>query len=109
MKIKVTGKNIGITTAISNYIENKLGKLEKWQADIIHCQATVSLEPGNQQKIEVSVNIPKNHLIASASHSDLYTAINNVEHKLERQLNKLQHKPESKRTNQIEPFEIEEV
>lgn len=75
--------------------------------DLINCQANISTEPGNQQKIEATITVPKGKLVASASHEDLYKAINEVEHKLERQLNKLSHKPEAKRTK-VEKLDVEE-
>ncbi|WP_105902145.1 ribosome hibernation-promoting factor, HPF/YfiA family [Vibrio gangliei] len=108
MKINITGKNIEVTSSIREYVEAKFKKLEKWQVDLISCQATISTEPGKQQKIEAAISVPKGQLIASASNEDLYKAINEVEQKLERQLNKLSHKPEAKRA-QAEKPELEEV
>ncbi len=109
MQMNITGKNIEITSAIRNHIESKFKKLEKWQVDIIGCQASFSEEPNKQKKFEATVSIPKGQLIASAVHDDLYAAINEVEQKLERQLNKLRHKPEARRTDKPEvQEEVEE-
>ncbi|EPR6385062.1 ribosome hibernation-promoting factor, HPF/YfiA family [Vibrio cholerae] len=102
MKINITGKNIEVTSAIRNHIEGKLKKLEKWQVDIIGCQASFSEEPNKQKKFEAVVSIPRGQLVASAIHEDLYAAINEVEQKLERQLNKLHHKPEARRADKTE-------
>ncbi len=101
MKMNITGKNIDITSAIREHIEGKFKKLEKWQVDLIGCQCSFSEEPNKQKKFEATVNIPKGQLIASAHHEDLYAAINEVEQKLERQLNKLRHKPEAKRAETL--------
>ncbi|WPC73577.1 ribosome hibernation-promoting factor, HPF/YfiA family [Vibrio porteresiae] len=98
MQLNITGKNIDVTSAIRNHIESKFKKLEKWQVDIISCQASFSEEPNKQKKFDASVSIPKGQLNASAINEDLYLAINEVEQKLERQLNKLRHKPEARRT-----------
>ena len=44
-------------------------------------------------------------LVASAKHEDMYTAINDLIAKLERQLNKAQHKPEARRaTSSMKDF-----
>ncbi len=102
MKINITGKNIEVTSAIRNHIEGKLKKLEKWQVDIIGCQASFSEEPNKQKKFEAVVSIPRGQLVAAAIHEDLYAAINEVEQKLERQLNKLRHKPEARRADKTE-------
>jgi len=99
MTMNITGKNIEITSAIRAYIESKFKKLEKWQVDLIGCQATFSEEPNKQKKFEAVIKVPKGQLIASATHEDLYAAINEVEQKLERQLNKLTHKSEARRAN----------
>lgn len=102
MKITITGKNIEITSAIKNHIESKFEKLDKWQADIISCSATFSEEPNKKMKFEAVLTIPKDTLVASSIHEDLYIAVNEVEQKIEKQLNKLRHKPEAKRTEKPE-------
>lgn len=108
MKINMTGKNIELTSAIRAHIESKFKKLEKWQVDIISCQASISEEPNKQKKIEAIITVPKGQLIASASGEDLYAAINEAEQKLERQLNKLRHKPAARRADKPELEPIEE-
>ncbi|WP_070972237.1 ribosome hibernation-promoting factor, HPF/YfiA family [Vibrio sonorensis] len=102
MKINITGKNIEITSAIRTHIESKFKKLEKWQVDIIGCQTSFNEEPNKQMKFEACITIPKGKLVASATHQDLYAAVNEVEQKLERQLNKLRHKPEARRADKPE-------
>ncbi|KWU02316.1 MAG: ribosome hibernation-promoting factor, HPF/YfiA family [Vibrio toranzoniae] len=107
MKINITGKNIDITSAIRDHIESKFKKLDKWQVDIIGCQASFSEEPNKKKKFEAVLTVPKGQLVASSIHDDLYVAINEVEQKLERQLNKLRHKPEARRAEKPEIEELE--
>lgn len=109
MKVNITGKNIDITSAIRNHIEGKFKKLEKWQVEFIGCQATINEEPNKQKKIEAVISVPKGQLIASATHEDLYIAVNEVEQKLERQLNKLRHKPDARRASHSNKPELEEA
>lgn len=109
MKMNITGKNIEITSAIRAHIEEKFKKLEKWQVDIIGCNASFQEEPNKNKKFEAVLSVPKGQLVASAVHADLYTAINEVEQKLERQLNKLRHKPEARRASHADvPAEPED-
>ncbi|NLS12219.1 ribosome-associated translation inhibitor RaiA [Vibrio sp. SM6] len=108
MKVNITGKNIDITSAIRTHIESKFKKLEKWQVDIIGCQATFSEEPNKHMRFEAVIKVPRGQLIASATNEDLYAAVNEVEQKLERQLNKLRHKPEARRADKPEPMLEEE-
>jgi len=109
MKINMTGKNLEITSAIRAHIEAKFKKLEKWQVDIIGCQTAISEEPGKKMKFEASISVPKGKLVASSINEDLYKAITEVEQKLERQLNKLSHKPEARRATHADIPEADEV
>ena len=54
----------------------------------------------NGFSVEASIGTPLGNLLASATAEDMYKAINEVEEKLERQLNKLQHKGESRRADE---------
>ncbi|WED27168.1 ribosome-associated translation inhibitor RaiA [Vibrio sp. DW001] len=109
MKVNITGKNLEITSAIRTHIESKFEKLEKWQVDIIGCQTAISEEPNKKMKFEASITVPKGKLVASSSNEDLYKAITEVEQKLERQLNKLRHKPEARRATHAEKPEVSEL
>ena len=60
-----------------------------------------------RKKFEAVLTVPKGQLVASSIHDDLYVAINEVEQKLERQLNKLRHKPEARRAEKPEIEELE--
>ena len=53
--------------------------------------------PNSQYTTDATINTPNGHLVASAKHEDMYTAINDLINKLERQLNKVQHKGEARR------------
>ena len=109
MRVSITGKNIDTTSAIRAHVEAKFSKLEKWQVDIIDCQTAISEEPNKQKKFEASVTIPKGKLVASSVHEDLYAAITETEQKLERQLNKLRHKPVSRRASHSDNSELDEA
>ncbi len=110
MTLNITGKNLEITSAIRTHIEAKFQKLEKWQVDIIGCQASISEEPNKQKKFEAAITVPKGKLVASSVHDDLYIAINEVEQKLERQLNKLSHKHEARRATHADiPEDLQEA
>lgn len=48
---------------------------------------------------DATITTPNGPLVASAKHDDMYTAVNELIAKLERQLNKVQHKGEARRCN----------
>jgi ribosome-associated inhibitor A len=85
-----------ITPAIRQHVADRLAKLDKWQTHLINPHIILSKEPQGFIA-DATINTPNGHLVASAKHEDMYTAINDLINKLERQLNKVQHKGEARR------------
>ncbi|MGL4456381.1 MAG: ribosome-associated translation inhibitor RaiA [Plesiomonas sp.] len=100
MKVNITSKQMDITPAIREHVEDRLAKLEKWQTPLIKPHVILSKNPQGEFIAEANIGIANGQLVASAQHIDMYAAINEMLLKLERQLNKLQHKNESRRSTQ---------
>ncbi|MDT0178536.1 ribosome-associated translation inhibitor RaiA [Enterobacter sp. BRE11] len=96
MILNITSKQMEITAAIRDHVEDRLAKLEKWQAHLINPHIVLSKAP-KEFVADATINTPNGTLVASAKHEDMYTAINDLIGKLERQLNKVQHKSEARR------------
>ena len=99
MTPNITSKQMEITPAIREHVEERLAKLVKWQTQLINPHFVLNKVP-NGFAVEASIGTPLGNLLASATSDDMYKAINEVEEKLERQLNKLQHKSESRRADE---------
>ena len=99
MTLNITSKQMEITPAIREHVEGRLAKLEKWHTQLISPHFVLSKVP-NGFSVEASIGTPLGNLLATATADDMYKAINEVEEKLERQLNKLQHKAESRRADE---------
>ena len=99
MTLNITSKQMEITPAIREHVEERLAKLGKWQTHLINPHFVLNKVP-NGFTVEASIGTPLGNLLASATSDDMYKAINEVEEKLERQLNKLQHKSESRRADE---------
>ncbi|MCL4138667.1 UNVERIFIED_CONTAM: hypothetical protein GTU68_041286 [Idotea baltica] len=98
MKVEITGNNIDITPGIRERIEGKFKKLEeKRNLDIIGRHASVTKRANGKHKVEAQVAIAGGKVAASAEQEDLFGAIREMYQKLERQLDKLQHKGEARR------------
>ena len=96
MTMNITSKQMVITPAIRQHVTDRLAKLEKWQTHLINPHIILSKEPQGFVA-DATINTPNGVLVASGKHEDMYTAINELINKLERQLNKLQHKGEARR------------
>ncbi len=94
MQVDITSKQMDITPAIREYVESRVQKLEKWKTQLINPHFVLRKEPQGFG-VDARIGTPYGELVASAEHHDMYAAINEVEDKLARQLNKAQHKSES--------------
>ncbi len=87
MKVQIYGKNISVTPAIQEKVENKLSILEKYfiiDEDAIANVVVRVYRLG--QKIEVTIPTKMVVLRAEVTHDDLYAAIDLVIDKLEDQI-----------------------
>jgi putative sigma-54 modulation protein len=87
MQIAVRGKNIEVTDALKQYVERKLGKLEKYFDQELSAQVTMSVERGRHI---VEVTVPLNGMILRGEEgsADMYASVDLVSEKLERQIEK---------------------
>ena len=89
MKFNIHGKKLDVTESIKNYIEEKIGRLDKYFENPSNITATVLIKlRGNEQVVEVTINANKYVLRAEESHKDLYASIDKVSDKIERQIRK---------------------
>ena len=111
MKFNIRGNKIDVTTAIKSYIEEKIGRLDKYLENPDEVSATVVIRVrGNEQIVEVTIPVHKVILRGEQSHNDLYAAIDIVSDKMERQIRKNKTKLKKQKTNFVEfnmNFEIE--
>ena len=98
MNITISAKNIEITQAIRDFVEDKIGGLEKL---IGHSKASASVEIGKPSKhhrsgevfySEVNLKLGGNLLRAEAQRDDLYAAIIEVKDELQIQIKKFKDK-----------------
>jgi len=89
MQINIRGEKIVVTSAIKEYVEEKMSKMDRYfeNPEDIKCSVLVKVK-NNEQKIEVTVPTSKFTLRAEERNDDLYAAIDLVIDKLERQIRK---------------------
>ena len=101
MKINIRGNKMDITPTIKSYIEQKIGRLDKYLDKPEEVMANVVTRiRGKDQIVEVTIPIKKIILRGEEAHNDLYAAIDLVSDKIERQIRK--NKTKIKKSNQKE-------
>ncbi|MDD2435291.1 MAG: ribosome-associated translation inhibitor RaiA [Bacilli bacterium] len=89
MKFNIRGNKIKITEPIREYVEEKIGRLDKYFDNPDDMTANVVARiSGHQQIIEVTIPAKKIILRGENAHEDLYAAIDLVSEKLESQIRK---------------------
>lgn len=89
MKFNIRGKKLEVTEALKSYIEEKLGRLNKYfeEPDNITANVLIKLN-GKQQVVEVTINTHGLILRGEEANKDLYASIDLVTDKIERQIRK---------------------
>lgn len=109
MRIEITSKPVEVTESIRYRVAQKFEKLSRYEIPLLKPHVMITRE-GQEYQVEAVAQVPSGKLVATGHHEDLYTAINQMGQKLERQLNKLCAKAEARRhdrTNSSPEFEDE--
>lgn len=87
MNINVRGKHIEVTDALRDYVEKRVGKLEKYFDNLEEVQVTLLVE---KDRHRVEVTAPLNGMILRGEEEtiDMYSSIDLVVEKLEKQIDK---------------------
>jgi putative sigma-54 modulation protein len=91
MQLSVTGHHVDITSALRNYVRNKVDKIGR-HFDVVsdvHCILTVEKL---RHKAEATVNVNGGTIYADATEDDMYAAIDGLVDKLDRQVRKYKEK-----------------
>jgi putative sigma-54 modulation protein len=87
MNITVRGKNIELTNALKEYVEKRIGKLEKYLGNIEEATVTLTVVKGSH-KVEVTMPVNGMILRGEEATGDMYSSIDMVIEKLEKQIDK---------------------
>ncbi|GAE95180.1 ribosomal subunit interface protein [Gracilibacillus boraciitolerans JCM 21714] len=107
MKYNIRGENVEVTNAIKEYVERKIGKLERYFDTPPTSDVNVNISVYNEEQ-QIEVTIPMTNLLlrAEEQHVDLYAAIDLVVDKLERQIRKYKTKVNRKFRQQGSPKHV---
>jgi len=102
MRFSIRGKNIDVTGALKEYVEKKVGKLEKYFDMELSAHVALSVEK-DRHIVEVTVPLDGIILRGEEENPDMYTSIDLVVDKLERQVKKYKTKINRKLRHQEKP------
>ncbi len=91
MQINLSGHHVEVTSSLREYVNTKLSKLERHFDHINNVNVILTVEK-LEQKAEASVHINGGEVFASAVNTDMYTSIDTLVDKLDRQILKYKGK-----------------
>ena len=91
MNITVNGRHMEVTPALRSYAEEKIGKFERYLSDISEAVVTLSVEK-YRHKAEVLIRVNGIMIQAESVTGEVYSAIDEVSEKLDRQIKKYKDK-----------------
>ncbi|MBE7445498.1 MAG: ribosome-associated translation inhibitor RaiA [Planctomycetia bacterium] len=106
--ITIVARHLNITEAIKNYAIQKAEKVKKFFEWILQIQITLDIGGDNSHIAEMIVSVSRGPtMVAAASSSDMYRAIDLVVDKIEAQLKKHKGKIRSRITRREKPGSTE--
>ena len=91
MQLNLTGRHIDITPAIRSYVTRKFERLQRHFDHVTNVHVILTIEK-ERRKAEATLHVNRANLYADAQHSDMYAAIDDLAHKLDRQVKKHKEK-----------------
>ncbi|SCN47717.1 ribosome hibernation-promoting factor, HPF/YfiA family [methanotrophic endosymbiont of Bathymodiolus puteoserpentis (Logatchev)] len=96
MQVSITGHHVEVTEAMKQHVEEKIGKLKRHFDNVTDVHVILTVEK-LEQKAEATVQISGATLFADDVQDNMYTAIDNMVDKLDRQIIKHKEKIQARR------------
>lgn len=113
MQFTVQGKGIEVTEHVHDYVEKKLGKLDRYLSTISEIRVELSTHrtrsAEDRQVAQVTVRTNRAILRAEERTNDIFTSIDMVMDKIRRQIDRYKTKRRSKSRNAAASMEVEPV
>jgi putative sigma-54 modulation protein len=91
MNLQISGHHVEVTSALRDYVENKLDPVINHFERVTGITVILSVDK-LKQKAEVTVHVPGKEIFVESIENDLYAAIDSMCDKLDRQVQKHKQK-----------------
>jgi putative sigma-54 modulation protein len=101
MQVSITGKNLEVTNSLREYVEKKIGRLDRYLPNIVDARVELAVEntraAKDRQIAQVTLRTRHALLRAEEASSDMFASIDAVLEKMQRQVDRFKGKRWSKR------------
>jgi len=109
MQLNIKGKNFEVTDRLRNYVNQKVGKLDRYLPGIIEAWVELSVEDTkaaqDRQVCQITLRTDRVILRAEERSDDMFTAIDTVLEKIDRQIDRYKGKRKDRRRGAGAPVE----
>ncbi len=91
MQVQISGQHFHITEAIEQHVQEKLARLKKHFDHVVNIHVVLKVQK-NQHIAEATIHVKHHDIFAEAHSGDMYTTIDTLAHKLDRQIVKHKEK-----------------
>ena len=91
MQLEITGHHIDVTDSMNAYVREKVGRVTRHFDRVINIHVILEVQKG-RHRAEASLHVSGNHIFAEAQADDMYSAIDLLADKLDRQIVKHKEK-----------------
>ena len=91
MRIKIDGHHVELTTAMQEYIQSKMTRIERHFEHVVDVRVVLGVEK-QRHKVEATIHVTGHNIHAGSEHEDMYAAIDLLLDKLDRQIKKYKEK-----------------
>lgn len=107
MQVNISARHLELTDAISNYVNKKLGKCQRYFDHLVWAQVILSVEK-YRQVAEIVIHAAKTTFRSKEESIDLYAAIDLAIDKIDKQLHKYKEKSKIHRKGKTGSLSIKE-
>ncbi len=100
MDINITGRNMGLSGALKEYVHKRLDKMERHYRRIYRCDVVLE-EEKERKNVEVILYLKRNRIIAKETTPDMYASIDSAAESVKKQLRRLNGRVQAKRRRNI--------
>lgn len=93
MQINLTGHHVDVTSPLKEFVQNKMQRIERHFDTMTHANVTLTVEK-LRHKAEATINVAGAQVYADATKDNMYSAIDGLIDKLDRQVKR--HKEKTK-------------
>ena len=103
MNITVTGHHVDVTSSMRNYVNDKMERLQRHSDNLFGIRVILTVEEKSRQKAEATIDVAGTRLYADETREDMYSAIDLLTDKLDRQLIRHKEKLKTRRHAKVPP------